>query len=195
MKFNTTNQIHDIVSGVKVPGALALFFVLATTALLAKKVKARAALKDADEYDELDKDTEAVINRMVRGNRALTQHTDRRLEALAVGHNELVRTVEGHGRQLSGLTHQVNNLQTVVTQTVDVVRNDNEILKGLVQTVKGICDYIMKLCLLGREVEEETAALRNDVDRISGGIRALAFAVVALFGAIFSWYVYQQKEE
>lgn len=93
MKFNTTDQIKDIVSGVKVPSALGLFFVLATTALLAKKVKARAALKDAYEYDELDKDTEAVINRMVRGNRALTQHTDRRMEALAVGHNKLVRKV------------------------------------------------------------------------------------------------------
>ena len=157
-----------------------------------------AALKDADEDvdDEYDKATDAIIRKMARENLVETQQNARDIQALKVGHNELVRKVEEHGHQLSGLTHQVNNLQTVVADTVSVVRDDHDTLKWLIQTVKGLSDSIMNLCLFGREVGEETAALRNDVDRISGGIRALAFAVVALFGAIFSWYyVYQQKEE
>ena len=197
MKFNTTNQIKDIVSGGKVPSALGLFFVLATTALLAKKVKARAALKDADEDvdDEYDKATDAIIRKMARENHVETQQNARDIQALTVGHNELVRKVEGHGHQISGLTHQVNNLQTVVADTVSVVRDDHDTLKWLIQTVKGLSDSIINLCLFGRKVGEETAVLRNDVDRISGGIRSLAFALVALFGVIFSWYVYQQKKE
>ena len=158
MTFNNasspkSNPFQTIVDGSKVPAAMALLFVLATTALLAKKSKTKAS-KDAVCPIEANTSAMKRISAFAKNAAAKTETKNAKMLASMKAEMEgmdgrltdVEMKQEEQGRQLSGLTHQVNNLQTVVADTVSVVRDDHDTLKWLVQTVKGICNSIMDLC-------------------------------------------------
>ena len=78
--------------------------LLAITALLAKKVKTKFALKDDDVddvYDEIDRDTDAALHAMIRDNRALGQKNARDIKALQDGHNKRARMANRHNSHAS----------------------------------------------------------------------------------------------